>query len=81
MVKAELMAICVIRASAVLYQERVSPCFCEFMACSSFRWSKILDFGTNVRLSTGFFYQILHRGCSTNPMATDKKHVCNLVSL
>ena len=49
-------------------------------ARSSFTWSKIDGFATNVRLSTGFLTKFTV-GCGTNCTATEKKHVCNLVSL
>ena len=41
-------------------------------ACSSFRQSKIIDFGTNVCLSTVFFNKFCV-GCGTNCTATEKK--------
>ena len=50
------------------------------VARSNFTWSKNRVFGTNVCLSAGFLFEF-YVGCSTNPTATDKKHVCNLVSL
>ena len=45
------------------------------LAHSSFRWSKIINFVTNVCLSTGFLNEFLV-GCSTNCTEEVKFHLC-----
>ena len=50
------------------------------LVCSSFRWSKIINFGTNVCQSADFFNKF-HVGFGTFCTAKEKKHVCNLSSI